>query len=548
VLGIAVIPLALLLGPALPGAGQEALLDTKRSGDGTRQTVSPLVDIQGRIVDRSDVELFSVQSTVKSYWRLTALEQFDGRLWTSERSYGDADGELGGGLPDEYTVEGDQTFTIEGLDAIWLPAAYSPERIETDDEVRYDDDSSSLVTRRDDVQPGTTYQVISRVPVLNADQLRQVTAPPPDNMKDYLQLPGSFPNNLRRAAVLITQAGTTQYDKMKALQDYFQQFTYDLSVQRGHSTNAIENFLLARRGYCEQFAGTFAAFARSLGIPARVAVGFTPGELLGDGKYHVLGKHAHAWPEVYFTGIGWVPFEPTPSRGLPGAEAYTGVPAAQEGEAPTAPVVTIPGTAAPAQVGNPDQISPDVSLPQDVNPIDLGLGGSTPSDDSSPLLWLLWIAVAIVVMALLAGLWLLLVPRLVRARWDRRRRAAQTGADQVLVSWREATEVLDRGGTPAQPSETPLEFADRLTEAGDRDADLVRTMAGNVTVAAYSRDDVSEDVVGDTDEARRTLEERRWSRATWKERLWWRADPRPLLRSHEPATERQDDDEPVGAR
>ena len=88
-----------------------------------------------------------------------------------------------------------------------------------------------------------------------------------------------------------------------------------------------------RKGYCEQFAGTFAAFARSLGLPARVAVGFTQGTLGPDGLYHVEGKHAHAWPEVYFSGIGWVPFEPTPTRGAPGDEIFTGVPTAAGGRA-----------------------------------------------------------------------------------------------------------------------------------------------------------------------------------------------------------------------
>ena len=71
------------------------------------------------------------------------------------------------------------------------------------------------------------------------------------------------------------------------------------------------------------------------GIPARVAVGFTPGD--GGTRRRCTtceGKHAHAWPEVYFTGIGWVPFEPTPTRGAPGDESYTGVPQQQVGEAP----------------------------------------------------------------------------------------------------------------------------------------------------------------------------------------------------------------------
>ena len=99
IIGLAVVALALVVGPALPGAGEKAILDTTPVGSGTRQTVSPLVDIQGRIVDRSDLEAFTVLADGKSYWRLTALDEFDGRLWTSERGYGDADGELDGGLP-----------------------------------------------------------------------------------------------------------------------------------------------------------------------------------------------------------------------------------------------------------------------------------------------------------------------------------------------------------------------------------------------------------------------------------------------------------------
>lgn len=62
--------------------------------------------------------------------------------------------------------------------------------------------------------------------------------------------------------------------------------------------------------------------ARSLGIPSRVAIGFTPGELADDGLFHVTGRQAHAWPEVFLAGAGWVSFEPTPGRGAPGAEGY----------------------------------------------------------------------------------------------------------------------------------------------------------------------------------------------------------------------------------
>src|SRR5206468_2365908 len=105
------------------------------------------------------------------------------------------------------------------------------------------------------------------------------------------------------------------------LQDWFRaNFTYTLQVTPGHDEAAMDRFLAQKQGYCEQFAGTFAAMARFLKLPARVAVGFTAGTLGADGRWHVTGKEAHAWPEVYLTGYGWVAFEPTPGRGLPGAE------------------------------------------------------------------------------------------------------------------------------------------------------------------------------------------------------------------------------------
>jgi transglutaminase-like putative cysteine protease len=104
----------------------------------------------------------------------------------------------------------------------------------------------------------------------------------------------------------------------------------------------MKDFLAERRGYCEQFAGTYAAVARMLGLPSRVAVGFTPGEQRDDGRYYVQGKYAHAWPEIYFDGVGWVPFEPTPERGNPTEESYTGVAAAQadDGETTATPATT----------------------------------------------------------------------------------------------------------------------------------------------------------------------------------------------------------------
>ena len=86
-------------------------------------------------------------------------------------------------------------------------------------------------------------------------------------------------------------------------------------------TNAIANFISEKRGFCVQFASTYAVMARSLGIPSRVAVGFTPGDLR-DGVFHVQSHNAHAWPEIWLAGLGWTHlFDPTPPAGSSGVTA-----------------------------------------------------------------------------------------------------------------------------------------------------------------------------------------------------------------------------------
>src|SRR5262249_54700398 len=383
--------LGLVVGPILPGATDDPIINTRNPRSGTRQTISPLVDIQGRIASQSEVEVFTVKSAVPSYWRLTALDEFDGRIWSSAPTYRDASGHLSRGVNPDLATKVDQDFTIEGLDSLWYPAAYSPSRISIGGDVRYDPETSSIVTRSGNTQQGQTYTVESAVPNVTPDQLRAATQSAPANIQThYTELPASFPPDLSRIATEIVAGSPTEYDKALALQEWFRKnFTYDLNVAHGHGISPIEASLQQRKGYGEQFAGTFAAFARSLGIPARVAVGFTPGTLLGDGLYHVAGKHAHAWPEVYFTGIGWVPFEPTPTRGAPGEEAWTGVPA-QQVDQPPAPVAPPPTVVAGASGPSVSQSPLPTDNDNSIGGISLGnLGGGSVAAKSSSRPWYL---------------------------------------------------------------------------------------------------------------------------------------------------------------
>ena len=135
------------------------------------------------------------------------------------------------------------------------------------------------------------------------------------------------------AQQVVADAGaTTPYAQAEALRDYFwANYVYDLDVDPRDDTNAIASFISEKRGFCVQFASTYAVMARSLGIPSRVAVGFTPGDRR-DGVFHVQSHNAHAWPEIWLAGLGWTHlFDPTPPAGSSGTTVSAAAPARRPG-------------------------------------------------------------------------------------------------------------------------------------------------------------------------------------------------------------------------
>lgn len=295
-------------------------------------TVNPLVDIRSRLVDMSDVELFRVNSDTARFWRLTTLPRFDGHVFSlPPRSLGRVE-DIDGGAADARVIR--QQIEILALTGQMVPAAGEVYEATSDQDLRFNADTGTLITSTGLV-PGDQFTIESAEPELTAEELQAATTDdPPDEM--FLGLPDDVADIVYEAALEVTAGATTDYDRLILLQNWFRtNFEYSLDVQAGHGNDAIEQFLRNRVGYSEQFAATFAVMARTLGIPSRVAVGFTPGELRSDRRYSVLGRNSHAWPEVWFDDIGWVDFEPTPGRGIPGAEDYTGVLATQNLSAPS---------------------------------------------------------------------------------------------------------------------------------------------------------------------------------------------------------------------
>jgi transglutaminase-like putative cysteine protease len=516
---------AVFVGPVLPGSSSEPVLDWRQgdgAGNGSRTTVSPLVDIRGRLVNQSSAELFTVEASAPSYWRLTSLDTFDGDIWQSNDSYRPTDESLPGGVPvraakDEVV----QKFTIGSLASIWLPAAYRPQRIEDIENISFNADTGSVITRTDTTD-GYTYRVVSAVPRPTSEELRQAGPPLTDeDLARYLRLP-PVPGRVAQLAADLTADAPTAYDKARALQDWFRaNFTYDIEARAGHDGRALERFLFqARRGYCEQFAGAFAVLARIAGLPTRVAVGFTQGERDTAGVYHVRGLNAHAWPEVYIQGYGWVYFEPTPNRGMPGTEGWTNVPAQQA--PPGDPNV---GTTLPPTTSPPTPETPTTQPGSGGNAVP---GGGT--DDGSllesPVVRFLLFVVVV------AGLWAVAVPTARRVHRRRRRDAARDGRDRVLVAWQEAEEALGQAGMPRLPAETTTELAARAARVRSLPspaADALRELSRDVAAASFGPDGVAGEVVRRAVAAAAAVEEALAAQADWRARVRQLFDPRPLF-------------------
>lgn len=531
-LGLVAVVGAVVVGPRLPGADDRGLLGWRDRGDargGPRVTVSPLVDIRGRLVEQSDVELFTVRSETPTYWRLTSLDQFDGIIWSSRGTYQRATGELPVGAPTRAAVDTvRQDFTISALASIWLPAAFRPERVRGADDVRFDRDSASLLTDGD-TSDGLRYTVDSELPRMTASQLGQASGQVPSAIAGrYLSLPAQMSRSLLPVATRVTAGQTTPYGRAKALQDWFRssEFTYDLNVEPGHGASAVEKFLTERRGYCEQFSGTFAAMARALGMPARVAVGFTPGERQADGSYLVRGRNAHAWPEVFLAGYGWVAFEPTPGRGMPGAEDYTGVtpdtgdtgdPAASGAAADQAGATA---TTAPAGGQAPADTTPAAEEPQEAAPAPVSAGGG--------LGRLVWVIAAVLLVVLAVGA----VPLARAGQRRRRREAARTPAHRVLVAWQDAEEALAAAGRGQRPWETADEYATRI--GGGPGGSAIVRLAADTSVAAYSEGGVGPDVALRAEQSADEVRAEVAAAAGVVRRVLWAVDPRPLWTRRSP--------------
>ncbi|HJU96858.1 MAG TPA: DUF3488 and transglutaminase-like domain-containing protein [Jiangellaceae bacterium] len=483
--GAVAITAAVVLPAVLPGLTEGIFGRGGGSGDGAGRTIhtdNPIVELQGDLTlpDNVPILRYRTDADVPEYIRRATLDVFDGDQWRISSRPVDETQRVGGGMPpppglavsgeepvEEYDIE-----VSDEYDSRWLPLPYPARRIAIDGDWRYDIGSLDVVGGERDA--GGAAYVVDRIDVeLDAADLRTAGLPP-EELDNMLELPDDLPDDVQVLAADVTAEATTAFDRAAALQEFFRRsgdFDYTLETEPGTSSSDLVNFLENRQGYCEQFAAAMAVMARTVGIPARVAVGFTPGTVQDDGSW-VVGTHdSHAWPELYFQGTGWVRFEPTPGSRTGSAPTWTVPPSAGDEDDSTSsvPQGDIPeGGALP-----PGALDPDI-----------GEGGAGGGSSRTQTL----IAVAIAAVAA-AGVFAL--PTLV-AKVRRRLRWRRAGSDPVRAAeaaWSDLRDTVRDAGLEWNEAATPRATGRRVANAAhlDQDSrDLVTHLVTTTERARYS--------------------------------------------------------------
>ncbi|MBA8823406.1 transglutaminase-like putative cysteine protease [Saccharopolyspora lacisalsi] len=474
---------ALLVGSIFTGVGTEGRLpgadpagrDSATGGIGLR----PFTSLRGQLSRDSPTELFRVRGLPRdAYLRAMTLREFDPNSgWKiAGLTRGTSAGKPLPRPPGTPPPQGPPTrIEIDpvGYRDAWLPVFGKPLRVSRPGDGRmgpswrYDPAAGIIYTRTK--QPSRPYVELAAFPDPSPTQLRRARGPLGVEPA-YLELNG-VPPRVVDLARRVTAGARTDFDRAVALNRFFTDpsngFTYDLSTAPRTSSSALVDFLFhGKRGYCEQFASSMAVMLRAVGIPSRVAVGFTSGRQEGDHRV-ITTRDAHAWVEVHFPGVGWTRFDPTPLD-----DDRSSLPSYLNSQLPDPS----------AETSEPTPSSTETSEPRgeehDQEPITPVRNPATPAYGD----------IRTVLAMLVAALGLLMAPVSVRSLRRRRRRNLVTGsaAGAASAAWDEVLdEFRDRGTRPAA-TETVRETAAHLSERYGLDADGTRAIRELVT--AVERD------------------------------------------------------------
>lgn len=518
-IGVAALATGAVLGALVPTLAEGSFATGLGGGSGnsTGTSLDPAAALRGQLTLDERIDLLRLETATEdpAYLRAVALDDYDAEEgWTLSN----LDGEISVADDDELApLPGRQetrtvTARVTALehDDRFLPvlnSVLSVRLLSGDGAAWRFDPATGTVFGRGNTTAGQTWELTAEEPRPGAGLLAAAAALPLDDriQERFTALPELDPSVTDLVAGL-TSGAQTPYDRVRAVFDFLtdrsEGFLYSLSTEPGTGGDDLADFLRLRRGYCEQYAGAMAVMVRAAGVPARVALGYTPGSEQSDGSRLITSDDAHAWVEVYFDGLGWVPFDPTPIAAdravdLPWAPrlgdlADPAVP--QPAPAPNAPV--------PAPAPRTDRADGAPTA-----------GGTTPDDAGVPrelVLGLSGVALVLVLAAVPGGVRLL----------QRRRRVGRGDAGAL---WDELTATATDLGRAPHPSWTPARTARELAGATPAVGEAAVRLARAEERASYGpagREAATPGLVADLHTARRGLLRAAPLRTRLRAQLW----------------------------
>lgn len=473
VIGSAALAATLVLPLAVPGFTNGLFPEGSRLSLGTSSGLNPMVTLGNDLRNPGSVGRMTYTTTSEEpvYLRAVTLEHFDGGTWEPDQREGLRETGIDSIASEtEELLQGPTEFATTRIDtgnfvSRWLPVPYAPVSVDgLSGEWSVDPVTLSILGVDQTTTAEQSYTVTSATPVLTKETLAGASAIPSDSLSEpFLDLPDELPQVIEQTVANVTEGITNRYRKAMAIQNHLRskQFVYSETapVRGGYDGSSMEivaRFLEEKSGYCVHYSAAMAVMARAEGIPSRIAVGYAPGTATGetiineDGEevpqFEVDSDDAHAWPELYFAGLGWVKFEPTPSRGVVPDYART-------------PSQT------PDSGLNPNDLNPenlqDAAEDEDPstdNDPSAGSRGSGPANDDGPS-WI--ISTLVLIAALAAGA----APYLIRRRLTGSRLHAvrKHAGGSAAAAWQELNDTAIDYRVGAHESETPRRFTSRLS-------------------------------------------------------------------------------------
>lgn len=307
----------------------DVFVDQRQGGLPTRHLIGSGPELSEEAVLAITVEQPQEVAGRLRYWRGVTYDSYTGRGWetagTTTVAY--EAGEQAGAIVERQQPVRLMIRPLREVGTL-LYAAGTPVTVDRDFQIawraRYpeagvftDFFAASLAgtERRDG---SAAYRVDARVPLLTETELRETVWEIPEYIADrYLPLPESVSGRVRALARDLTATEPTPYDRALAIERHLRRFPYTLDLPAPPADREIAGYFLfeLQRGYCDYYATTMVVLARAAGLPARLATGYVGGAFDEEnGQYIITADRAHAWPELYFPGYGWIPFEPTGGR------------------------------------------------------------------------------------------------------------------------------------------------------------------------------------------------------------------------------------------